>query len=80
MERKWTDRKSDFQDNAAVSQKDMKMYCNKNQLPELLFCGPYSKTHGARGLSKHYHMCFDTKLGNVVCEILRIPCACVACT
>ena len=42
--------------------------------------GSHSKPHGARGLSKHYHSCFDQKLGNDICEILRIPCACVACT
>ena len=31
-------------------------------------------------MSKHYHLRFDTKLGNGVCAIWRIPCACVACT
>ena len=56
------------------------MHCNTNQFPELPFCGPHSKTHGAKGVSKHYHLRFDTKVCNGVCEILRIPCACVACT
>ena len=28
----------------------------------------------------HYHLSFDTKLGHGACEIIRIPCACVACT
>ena len=56
------------------------MYCNTNQFPELIFSGPNSKPHGARGLSKHYHLRFDPKLGMGVCEIRRIPCACVACT
>ena len=55
------------------------MYCNTNQLPALPFSGPHSKSHGARGLSKHYHFCFDKKLGNGVCAIRRIPYACVAC-
>ena len=55
------------------------MYCNTNQFPALPFCGPYYKPHGARGLSNHYHLRFDPKLGMGVCEILRIPCACVAC-
>ena len=32
------------------------------------------------GLSKHYHICNDPKLGHEICAILRIPCACVACT
>ena len=56
------------------------MYCKKNQSPELPFCGPHSKPHGPRGMSKHYHLRFDQKLGNGVCAILRIPCACVSCT
>ena len=55
MERKWTERKCHVQDNADVELKDVKMYCNTNQLSELLFSGPHSKPHGARGLSKHYH-------------------------
>ena len=58
----------------------MKNYCNKNQFPALTFVGPYSKPHGARGLSKHYHLRFDTKLGDGVFEIRRIPCDYVACT
>ena len=56
------------------------MYCNTTQFPELTFCGPHSKPCGARGLSKHYHLRFDPKLGMGVCAILRIPCACVAFT
>ena len=31
-------------------------------------------------MSKHYHLCFGPKLGNGICAICRIPCACVACT
>ena len=31
-------------------------------------------------LQKNYHLCLDPKIGNGVCEICRIPCACVACT
>ena len=30
-------------------------------------------------MSKHYHLRFYPKLGNGVCEIRRISCACVAC-
>ena len=52
MERKWTERKYHVQDNAAVELKDVKMYCNTNQLPELPFCGPHSKPHRARGMGK----------------------------
>ena len=56
------------------------MYCNMNQLPELSFCSPHSKSHGARGLDKHYHLRFDPKLGNGIGAICRIPCAYVVCT
>ena len=80
MERKWTDRQYHFHDNADVAHQDVIMYCKTNQFPALPFCGPYSKPHGARGMSKHYYLRFDTKLGNGVCAILRIPCACIACT
>ena len=58
----------------------MRIYCNTNQFSALPFCGPHSIPYGARGLSKHYHLCFNTKLGNNVCEIFCIPCAYVACT
>ena len=54
------------------------MYCNTNQFPALPFCGPHSKPHGARGISKHYHLRFDPKIGIGKCAIRRIPCACVA--
>ena len=80
MERKWTEIKYHVQDNADVEHTDVKMYCNKNQFPSLSFCGPHSKLHGKRGLSKHYHLSFDQKLGNGINSIHRIPCMCVACT
>ena len=80
MERKWTEIKYYVQDNAAVEIKDMKIYCNTNQFAELSFSGPHSKPHGARGLSKHYHLRFDPKLGVGVCAINLIPCNCVDCT
>ena len=51
MERKWKERKYHVQDNVAVELKDMKIYCNTNQLPELSFNGSHSKYHGAIGLS-----------------------------
>ena len=56
------------------------MYCDTNQLPALTFCGPHRKPRGSRGLSKHYHLRFDPKLGHGICDIFHIPCACVACT
>ena len=79
MEIKWTERKYHVQDNAAVELKDAKIYCNTNQFPELSFYGTHSKPHGARGLSKHYHLRFDPEIGNGVCEIHRIPCAFFVC-
>ena len=80
MNRKWKERKYHVQDNADVELKDVEMYCNTNQFPTLPFCGPHSKPRGARGVVKHYHLRFDPKLGMGKCAILRIPCACVACT
>ena len=80
MERKWTEKKYHVEENASVEIKDVKIYCNTNQFPELTFCGPHSKPHGKRGLGKYYHLSFDPKVGMGVCAIRRIPCACVACT
>ena len=80
MERKLKDRQYHVQDNSDVKLKDVKTYCNTNQLPALPFCGPYSEPHGARGMSKHYHFSFDPKIGNDVYSILSIKFACVACT
>ena len=80
MEQKCIDRQYHVQDNVDVSHKYVKMYYNKNQFPTLPFCGPHFKPHVARGMSKHYHLHFYPKLGNGVCAILHIPCACVACT
>ena len=60
--------------------KDVRLYCDRNQFPALTFCGPHSKPHGTRWLSKHYHLRFDPKLGMGVCAIRRILCVCVACT
>ena len=80
MERKWTQRQYQAQDNADFEHKDVKMYFNSNQLPELSFCVPHYKPHGAKGSSKHYHLSFDPKLGMGICAIRCIPCACVECT
>ena len=63
-----------------IAHQYVKMFCNTEQLPALPFCVPHSKPHGARGLNKHYHLSFYPKLGNDVCSIISIPCACVACT
>ena len=63
MERKWTERKYHVQDDATVELKHVKIYCNTNQFPELPFSGSHYKPHGARGLSKHYHLPFNPKVG-----------------
>ena len=80
MEIKQTYREYHVQDNADVSHQDVKIYCNTNQFPELSFSVTHYKPHGARGLSKYYHLRFDPKLGMGICESCRIPCDCVACT
>ena len=61
MERKWIDRQYHVQDNSDMAHQYGIMYCITNQFPTLKFCGPHSKPHGARGLSKQYHLLFDTK-------------------
>ena len=40
------------------------------------FCGPHTKPHGVRELSKHYYIQFDNKIGHNTLEISRIPYAC----
>ena len=35
------------------------------------------KPHGVRGISKHYNLQLEPKLGHGTCEIRRIPCVCV---
>ena len=79
MEIKWTEIKYHVQGNTAKELKDVKIYCNTNQFPALPFCGTHSKPLGARGMSNHYHLRFDPKLGMVLCAIRRVPCSCVAC-
>ena len=59
MERKWTEIEYHVQDNANFELKDVKVYWNTNQFPELSFAGPHSKPHGTKVLSKHYHLRFD---------------------
>ena len=38
---KWIDREYHVKDNTDVAHKYVKMYCDTNQFPSLLFCGPY---------------------------------------
>ena len=80
MEIKCTCRQHHVHDNSDIAHQDVKIYCNTSQFPALSFCGPHSKSHGAKGLSKHYHFRFGPKLGMGICTSRRIPCACVSCT
>ena len=76
---KFTDRKYYVQDNPDVAHKEVKIYYNTNQLPELPFCGPHPIPHGARVSIKHYHLRFDPKLGHVIYAICHIPYDYVTC-
>ena len=62
--KKWTNREYYVRNNEDVENQDVKIYCNKNQFPELLLCVTHNKPHGVRGLSNHYHMRFDPKIGH----------------
>ena len=53
-----------MRNNEDVENQDVKIYCNKNQFPELLLCVTHNKPHGVRGLSNHYHMRFEPKIGH----------------
>ena len=57
-----------------------KILCDTTQFPLLSFCRPQAKPHGVRGLSKHYHLLLDPKLGHGKYTIRRIPCACISFT
>ena len=68
------------QNNEYVDHQYVKIYCNTNQFPLLLFFGPPNKPHSVIGLSKNYHMHLDPKLFHGACEISLISCACNKCT
>ena len=74
IKRKWTDIEYHVQDNSDIAHKDVKIYCDNNQFPALPFFGSHPKPCGARGLSKHYPLHFDSKLSHDVCAIFRISC------
>ena len=78
--RKCTDREYHVQNNADVAHKDVKIYCDTKQFPALTFCGSHPKPHIERGLSKHYRLRFDPKLGDGICAIRHITCAYFRCT
>ena len=78
--KKCTNREYHVQHNKDVKHQDVKMYCAENQFPELKFLGPHKKPHDVHGLGKHYHMCFNIKLGHCTYTIFFINCACTQCT
>ena len=69
-----------MQHDKYVDHQDAKIYCATNQFPGFKVLGPHNKLNGARGLGKHYHMRFDTKLGYGTCAISCIPRDCPTCT
>ena len=63
-----------------VQYASVKMSCGTTNFPALPFCGPHVKLYGVRGLSKHYHLQLEPKLGYGKCAIRRMPFSFVACT
>ena len=57
----------------------VKICCATAQFPEFPTCGPQIKPYEVHGLSKHYHVCLDHKLGHGKCAIQRIPGAFISC-
>ena len=76
----FTKREYCVQNNKYSEHQYIKMYFTNNQFPELAFCGPHNKLHGAHGLGKSYYTSFYTKLLYVTCEISHITCAFTKCT
>ena len=73
--RKWTDREYHVQYNADVAHKYVKIYCDTNQFPAIPFCGSHPKPHGARGLSKNYHLRFYPKTRSWnICNSMHTMC------
>ena len=48
------------------------------QFQEFPFCYLLAETHREIGFSKHYHLRLEHKLGHGKCEIIQIPCVCIA--
>ena len=53
------------------------MSCASTQFQALSFCGTHEKSHGVRGLSKHYHLRLDPKLSHGKCSIRRTHFDCI---
>ena len=74
------EREYHVQDRKYVQDKSGKMSCALIQFQAFSFCGPHAKSHLVRGVTKHYHLQFDPKVGNGECAIRRTPCVCIAFT
>ena len=53
---KWIDREYHAQGKKNWPKISFKMSYATTHFPELLFCGPHTKTHGVRGLTKYDHL------------------------
>ena len=62
--RKWTEPEYHVQYSKYVPHTSVKILCATTQSPELSFCGPHTKPHVVRGLSKHYHLRLEPQLGH----------------
>ena len=78
--RKWTEREYHVQDSKDIHHKSVKVSFASTKFTALTFFVPHEKSHGVRGLIKHYHLQLEPKLDNGKCAIKRIPCACNVCT
>ena len=74
----WTYRNYDIQYSYDVTHKAIKMSCDTTQFPVMPFCGPHVKSYGVWGLSRHYHLQLDPKLGHGKCAVQKVPWACVS--
>ena len=53
-----------------MTQKGVKMFCDKTQFPSLQFCGLQEKQYVVWDLSKNYQMILDPNLQYGTCAIL----------
>ena len=63
-----------------MSQKGVKMFCDKTHFLSLPFFGKYKKPYGVHGFRNSYHMQLYPKMVHGKCAIRQIPYECVACT
>ena len=76
--KKLTERKYHVQDRKDFQHTSVKISCATTRFLVLPCCGTHMKYHVARGLSKHYHMKLDLKLGHNKYKMKQIHCVCVS--